>query len=392
MPSSFDVVIAGGGVMGSSVAAVLAGNDDFSGTIAVIERDSTYANCATTRSLGGIRQQFSTPENIAMTRFGLHFVRNVGDYLAVDGEAPALSFHEHGYLFLAGESGREVLAHNHAVQRECGADVELLTPPELAAKFPWINADELVGASFGRSGEGWIDPYALLQGFRRKARSLGVTYIEDEVVAIEHDARRVSAVRLRGGDTLRAGSLVNAAGPQAGYLAALAGIDLPVRPRKRHVFVFACRETITRCPLVIDPSGVYFRPEGANFLTGTSPPAERDPDSDDLLLDESNFESELWPVLATRVPAFEAIKVQSGWAGHYDFNTVDQNGIIGRHPEVTNLLFANGFSGHGLQQSPATGRAVSELITYGGFRSIDLTRFRYERFAECQPVFEQAVV
>ena len=392
MRDSYDVVIAGGGVMGSAVACFLALEQGFGGSVAVIERDPSYANCSTTRSLGGLRQQFSTPENIAMTLFGLHFVRNVGEYLEVDGEIPELAFHEHGYLFLASDSGLAVLHANHAVQRACGADVELLDPEALAARFPWIAPDDLAGASFGRSGEGWLDPHALLHGFRRKARSLGVEYLTDTVTGIEHDPTRIAAVRLASGTRLACGALINGAGPLAGRLAALAGVDLPVRPRKRHVFVFACRESIPRCPLVIDPSGVYFRPEGANFITGTSPPADRDPDSHDLELDHQNFERELWPVLAARVPAFEAIKVQGGWAGHYDYNTVDQNGIVGRHPVLGNFYFANGFSGHGLQQSPAVGRAVAELISHDAYRSIDLSRFRYERFAEHDPVVELAVV
>ena len=217
-------------------------------------------------------------------------------------------------------------------------------------------------------------------------------YVEDSVAGIDRRAARVTGVRLGGGGRVPCSTLVNAAGPQAGRLAAMAGVDLPVRPRKRHVFVFACRTTIPRSPLVIDPGGVYFRPEGANWLTGTSPPADADPDCEDLELDHDSFETVLWPALAARVPAFQAIKPQGGWAGHYDFNTVDRNAIIGRHPEVTNLLFVNGFSGHGLQQSPAAGRAAAELLVHGVYRTLDLTRFRYERFAEKDLVVEQAVV
>ena len=182
-------------------------------------------------------------------------------------------------------------------------------------------------------------------------------------------------------------------GAQAGRVAALAGIALPVAPRKRFVYVFDCRTPIEPlAPLTIDPSGVYFRPEGKGFIGGVSPPEDRDPDSDDLEVEYDLFEETVWPALAARVPAFEAIKLTGAWAGHYDYNIVDQNGIVGRHPEVANLIFANGFSGHGLQQSPAVGRAVAELILQGGYRSIDLTRFGYERFARDEPILELNVV
>ena len=241
--------------------------------------------------------------------------------------------------------------------------------------------------------EGWFDPFTLLQAFKRKARSLGVTYLKDEVTGLEREAGRITAVTLREGGRLVCGTMVNAAGAQAGRLAALAGIALPVAPKKRFVYVFDCRTPIAPlAPLTIDPSGVYFRPEGKGFIGGVSPPEDRDPDSDDLEVEYDLFEETVWPALAARVPAFEAIKLTGAWAGHYDYNIVDQNGIVGRHPEIANLIFANGFSGHGLQQSPAVGRAVAELILQGGYRSIDLTRFGYERFARDEPILELNVV
>ena len=145
-------------------------------------------------------------------------------------------------------------------------------------------------------------------------------------------------------------------------------------------------------PFTIDVNGMAFRPEGGQYLAILSPPAEQDPDSDDLELEYELFEETIWPALAARVPAFEAIKLVRAWAGHYDYNTFDQNAIIGPHPEIGDLLFCNGFSGHGLQQSPAAGRAVAELIVHGKFLSLDLSNFGYERIAEGRAMTEVNVV
>ena len=396
--NSTDIAIVGGGVIGSAIAYFLASDPGFSGQVTVIERDPTYARASTPLSAGGIRQQFSTPENIAIGQFGAAFLKRVPDLLEVEGERPDIHFVEGGYLFLASEAGRAILERNHATQRAQGVEgTVLLEPDELARRFPWLSLDGLALGCLGVRDEGWFDPFTLLQAFKRKARSLGVTYLKDEVTGIERDSGReggrITAVTLREGGRLACGTMVNAAGAQAGRLAALAGIALPVAPKKRFVYVFDCRTPIAPlAPLTIDPSGGYFRPEGKGFIGGVSPPEDRDPDSDDLEVEYDLFEEVVWPALAARVPAFEAIKLTGAWAGHYDYNIVDQNGIVGRHPEIANLIFANGFSGHGLQQSPAVGRAVAELILQGGYRSIDLTRFGYERFARDEPILELNVV
>ncbi len=387
-----DVAIVGGGVVGSAVAYFLLGHTDFAGRVVVIEKDPTYAAAATARSAGGIRQQFSTPENIAMSSFGAAFVKNIADYLSVGDEPASLPFTEWGYLFLATEAGLPALQANHRTQRGLGADVLPLDPEALKRRFPWLNVAGLAAGSFGQSNEGWVDPYGLLQAFRRKARALGAIYLKDQAVDIEREGHRVTAVRLAEAGRLACGSLVDCAGYHAHELAAMADIDLPVRPRKRFVFVFDCREALERAPLLIDPSGVYFRPEGASYICGVSPPEDQDPDCLDFEIDYRLFEEVIWPTLAQRVPAFEAIKLARAWAGHYDYNTFDQNAILGPHPEIANFYFANGFSGHGLQQSPAVGRATAELIAYGGYRSIDLSRFGYERVLRGEPIVEHNVV
>ena len=392
MQKSYDVVIVGGAVVGSAVAYFLAGPLAFKGSVLVVERDPTYETAATPRSAGGIRQQFSTPENIRMSMFGAAFVGAIGEHLSVDDEVAEIPFVRNGYLFLASEAGLPVLRENHGLQIGLGADIAMLSATELAARFPWLNVEDLVAGTLGLGSEGWTDPYGLLQAFRRKARSLGVTYVKDEVVGLRRDGNRVVALRLAEGGEIACGVAVNAAGFHAHRIAAMAGLELPVRPRKRLVFVFDCREPIEKAPLLIDPTGVYFRPEGASYICGVSPPEDQDPDCLDFEVDYDLFEETIWPTLAHRVPAFEAIKLTRAWAGHYDYNTLDQNAILGLHPDVANLYTAAGFSGHGLQQSPAVGRAIAELIVHGGYRSIDLARFGWDRVLRNQPIFERNVV
>ncbi len=393
MTTGYDVIIAGGGVIGSAVAYFLKGGVGFPGSVLVVEKDPSYERAATPRSAGGIRQQFSTPENIAMSVFGAGFVKSAGEHLAVEGEQPDVRFVEQGYLFLATPAGMPILARNHEAQRAAGADIALLDRPALERRFPWLNTDGLEGGGFGLKNEGWIDPYGLLQAFRRKARALGAVYLKDELLGVELGAGRVKAANLAASGRITCGALVNAAGTQAAEIAAMAGLALPVRPRKRFVYVFDCREPgLGGAPLTIDPSGVYFRPEGQSFIGGVSPPEDRDPDCLDLEVEYELFEELVWPTLAHRVPAFEAIKLQRAWAGLYDYNTLDQNAILGPHPELPNFYFANGFSGHGLQQSPAVGRAIAELIRYGEFRSLDLGRFSYERVIAGRPLRELNVV
>ncbi|MEM7223780.1 MAG: FAD-binding oxidoreductase [Pseudomonadota bacterium] len=393
MGETWDVAIAGGGVMGSSIAYALASDPGFDGRVLVIERDPSYGACATTRSWGGVRQQFSNKENILMGLYGVDFVRRAHEILAVDGEDPPdLGFKENGYLFLASERGRSVLEANQRLQAELGAHTVLLEPAQMEARFSWLNTEGLALGCYGESGEGWIDPSALLHAFRRKALSLGVTYLTDEVVALERDGGRIVGLETKANGRFACGQLVKAAGPWSGYLAALAGLELPVRPRKRMSYVYDCRTEIPKMPLTIDTNGVVARPEGGQYISIVSPDPESDPDSHDLDEDYTIFEEIIWPSIAHRIPAFEAIKLTGAWAGHYDYNTLDQNAILGPHPEVANFLACTGFSGHGLQQSPAAGRALAELILHGEYRSLDLSVFNYARIVEGRPIYEQNVV
>ena len=382
MPDRFDVVIVGGGAIGSSIAYHLVSAPDFSGSVAVVERDPTYARASSALSASSIRQQFSTPLNIHLSRFGIDFLRCAPELLGVD-----LGLREPGYLFLASSAGEAVLRANHAVQRGEGCAVELFQAAALAARFPWLSTDGIALASLGTANEGWFDGPALMQAFRRRARDLGAVYFADEVVELAADA-----VTLRSGGRLEAGTVVLAAGAWSGELAAAAGIALPVEPRRRSVFVVDVREPPGLTPLTIDPSGVWFRPEGRFYLAGTTPADGNDPAGAPLEVQHAEWDDMVWPALAARVPAFEAAKVVNSWAGYYEYNTFDQNGIVGRHPELENLIFATGFSGHGIQQSPAVGRAVAELIVHGSYRTLDLLPFSYERISAGRPVRELNVV
>lgn len=388
----FDVVIVGGAVVGSAIAYFLARHPGFAGRVLVLEQDPGYTQCATTRSAASIRHQFSTPENIRLSMFGTRFLREAEHELTVDGQPPGLGFREDGYLFLATPAGQAVLQHNHRLQRAEGADIAWLNPPDLGERFAWLATDDLAAGTLGLSGEGWLDAHALLHGFKRRAQALGVTYRRATAQAFERVAGRVTAVRLADGERIGCGWAVNAAGTGAAALAATAGIELPVRSRKRCVFHLGSPAQLPRCPLVIDPSGVWFRPEGTGFIAGVAPDAAHDPDCVDFDVDHTLFDDIVWPALAHRVPGFEALRVLGSWAGHYDVNLLDANVILGPHPAVPNLLFANGFSGHGLQQSPGVGRALAEWVVDGGWRSLDLSALSWQRVIDGRPLLELNVV
>ncbi|OHC54431.1 MAG: FAD-dependent oxidoreductase [Rhodobacterales bacterium RIFCSPHIGHO2_02_FULL_62_130] len=402
MKSSYDVVIVGGAVIGSAVAYFLTANPDFNGSVLVVERDPTYAKASTSLSSSSIRTQFSNPINVRISQFGSAFIKGFAKTMQVAGEAPPdLNFHQGGYLFLANSAEQEAtLRENHQVQVACGADVVLWDQEALHRAFPHLNVEDIRLASYGQSGEGWFSNTGLMNGFKAKAREQGADYVTDEVVAIGRTGDNVTSVTLKSGAVVQAGTVVNASGPRAALTARMAGLDVPVEPRKRTLFVFDCAKTPEgsagvnggRLPLMIDPSGVFCRPEGRFFLSGAAPVEDPAVDWDDFEPRWPEFEDIIWPALANRSAQFEAIKVVNQWAGHYDFNTLDHNLIVGRHPQVTNFIFANGYSGHGLQQGPAAGRGVAELIIYNGYRSLDLTEVGYERILENRPFLEKAVI
>lgn len=385
------VVIVGGGVIGSAIAYFLARHPRFGGSVTVVERDPTYAQASSALSASSIRQQFSQPVNIAVSQFGIEFLRNIKQHLAVDGDVPDIGLTERGYLYLATEAGAATLQENHATQRAQGVDVALLTPAEIRQRFPWLQVDDLALGSLGLSGEGWFDGYGLLMAFKQKARSLGVQYVKAEATGFVHSAGRVSAVTLKGGAQLPCDWAVNAAGAWARPLLAGTGFDLPVYGRRRCVYAFASPAKTPHCPLVIDPAGLWFRPEGDIWICGLPPAQGEDGNDAPLDVDYELFD-QAWLTLAHRVPGFEAARLQRAWAGYYEYNTHDHNALLGPHPLLTNLLLANGFSGHGLQQSPAVGRGLAEWIAEGGYTSLDLSPLAAQRLVQGTALLEKNVI
>jgi glycine/D-amino acid oxidase-like deaminating enzyme len=394
MPQTTDIVVAGGGAMGASMAYHLCAAPGFSGRVTVLEPDPTYARAASALSAASIRQQFSSPVNIRASLFGIDFLRRAGDILAVDGERPEIGLREGGYLFLATAAGRTVLTENHAVQTEMGADIALFDAGGVGQRFPWLSTDGIAAASWGRSGEGWFDGYSLLQAFRKKARALGAEFRKAAVVALDMAGSTCRGVVLEDGTTLACGQVAIAAGTGARALVRQTGFDIPVHAKKRMIFTFHCRDNLADFPLLIDSTGVYCRPEGTGYLCGSAPPADADPDADgDFEVDYRFFDDHVWPVLAARVPAFEAVKRGRAWAGHYDMNSFDHNALVGAVPGTSNVWLANGFSGHGLQQSPAVGNYLAELICgKTAATAIDLGDLAPKRLVEMRPIFEKNVV
>jgi glycine/D-amino acid oxidase-like deaminating enzyme len=385
-----DIVIIGGAIMGASLALFLR-EEGFAGSIALIERDPGFAKAATTLSCASIRQQFSIPENIRLSRFTLGFFRNLKKRF---GDEADIAFREKGYLILASDEGHAILKANHAIQSREGADIALMSPAELEARFEWLSTNGIAAGAYGRTGEGWFDAHGLLALIRKAARVRMVEMVQGEVTGIERTADRVTAVMLADGSRIEAGTVVNAAGPNGGRVAAMAGLDLPVEPRKRSVFVFEAADRFDDMPLLVDPSGIYVRPEGGVYITGGAEDAGCDGPADpaDFEPDWALFEERIWPVLAARIPAFEALRPGRAWAGHYDYNSLDQNAVIGPHPELGNFIFANGFSGHGLQQAPAVGKALAEWLVHGEYRTVDCAAFGYERIREGRAFRELNVI
>ncbi|MGH6762264.1 MAG: NAD(P)/FAD-dependent oxidoreductase [Phyllobacterium sp.] len=386
----YDVVIVGGAIVGASVAWFLR-EEGFKGSIALIERDPHFTYSSTTLSAASIRQQFSEAENIRLSQFGLSMLR---DLKRIFGEDADVGFHEMGYLVLASQEGLPILRRNHEVQKSVGADIALEDAAALAKRYPWMSLEGVAAGALGLSGEGWFDAHGLLMLIRKGLKARDIDFITGEVSALSVANGLVTGVTLADGTALSCSKLVNAAGPAGGKVAALAGLKLPVEPRKRTVFVFKANDQYPDMPMLIDPSGLYVRPEGNVYITGISPSEEQDGPAEpgDFEPDWGLFEEVIWPTLAERVPSFEAIKMERAWAGHYDYNTLDQNAVIGPHRDIPNFLFCNGFSGHGLQQGPGAGRAIAELITHGAYKSIDCSVFSHDRIEENKPFFELNVI
>lgn len=395
--ASYDVVIVGGAIMGSSTAWFLSENKDFNGKVLVVERDMTYEFCSTAHTNSCMRQQFSAGLNVRISQFAADFVKNLRSHMGGDERVPELSIRSFGYMYLAdNEAFAQVLRQNQKVQLAAGAATQLMGPEEIKAAYPFYNVDDIVLGSINLVDEGYWDGATVFDWWRRQSRERGIEYVENEVVAINRNTTgsRVESVTLKSGEVIACGQMVNASGPRAAATARMAGIGVPVEPRKRYTWIFKADRPLDRdLPLTIDPSGIHVRENGGGtYQCGGHSDIDPAVDYNDFAMDFSFWENHVWPILATRIPQFEAIKVQSEWAGHYAMNTFDHNAIIGPHPELSNFIFLNGFSGHGLQQSPAMGRGTAEWLTYGEYRALDLSPFKYERICANRPIIEKAVI
>ena len=379
--------------MGASVAWHLSHNTDFDGRILVVERDPSYKWASTSHTNSCLRQQFSAEINIKISQYGFDFISNFKERIS-DNTAPNIPFHNFGYLYLADNDA--FADHLQTIQRlqvSNGAGTEIMSQQQLMDKFPYFYLDDIILGSHNPLNEGYFDGITIFDWWRRKARENGVEFISGEVIGIDMVGDRVGGVLLASGARIAAGQLVNCAGPRAVQIAEMANLSIPVEPRKRFTFVFAAESRLDRdLPLTIDPSGVHVRTDGQYYMAGCAPDNDQAVDYTDFDMDHNIWMDKVWPAIATRIPAFEAVRVVNEWVGHYAYNIFDQNAIIGPHPDVQNFQFVNGFSGHGLQQSPAIGRGMSELITYGEYRTLDLTPFKYERIFANNQHIEKAVI
>ena len=394
---SYDIIIIGGAIMGASTAWFLSNNKDFNGSVLVVERDPTYENSSTMHTNSCMRQQFSTELNVHISQFAADFVKNIRDYMDEDDLVPELSLQNFGYMYLADNEGfADVLRESQKVQLNAGAGTQLLSPEQIKQKYPFYNVDDIVLGSINLIDEGYWDATAVFDAWRRQSRKSGVEYIDNEVVGMTKSANgtKVESVTLKSGEVINCAKVLNASGPRASRTAKMAGIEVPVEPRKRYSWIFVAEKPLGQdLPLTIDPSGVHVRENGGGtYQCGAHSDVDPAVGYDDFVMDFDIWESHVWPILATRIPQFEAIKTQSEWAGHYAYNTFDHNAIMGPHDEVANFYFLNGFSGHGLQQSPAMGRGSAEMLIYGEYKSLDLSPFNYSRISANAPIVEKAVI
>lgn len=392
MQGGCDVAVLGGGVMGAAAAYWLTKLSPGL-AVKVVERDPTYARASTALSAASIRLQFSAPVNVKISLFGLEFIKDFSRFCP-EGGVRDLGFRENGYLFLSANAAQaEGLERLAAMQRGLGAETQVLERAELVRRFPWMQFDDVVAGSYGARHEGWFDNMGLLNGLRTQARAQGAQFVRDEVVGLTGAEGRVNMVRLASGASIQAAAVLNAMGPRAAQALRWLNEDLPVEPRKRTVFVVdAPQARHPEAPLVIDPQGYWMRPEHGSWLAATVPAEDGPCGAEDFEPEADLFEEAIWPMLYTRAEGFAAAKVLRLWAGHYAFNPLDQNALLGRHPRWRNLYLANGFSGHGLQQAPAVGRGLAEMILTGAWQSLDLSDLAYDRVEAGALLTEDAIV
>lgn len=376
----YDVVIVGGAVMGSATAYHLLKCRPRL-NLAVIERDPTYQYSSTLLSDGNVRIQFNLPENILMSVYAMEVLETFAEEFEVDGWQPQPAPRHQGNLFLADADSEPAARVGMQRQLELGCSVEWLAAPAVARRYPALAGVGYVGGTLGPV-DGSVDPSAVLHGYRRKAAALGATFLHAEATSLIASKQRVAGVRLSDGSEIESEVVVNATGAWCADLAATVGVNLPVLPVMRSVYVV---ETPLRgiLPSVFLPSGLYVLPEAeGRFLVGWSRPS--DPVGYDFRFARTKFDDEIWPELVHWLPQFEALQLVGGWAGLYEVNTLDGNAILGEWPGLPGLWLANGFSGHGFQQCHAVGRHLAELML-GLEPSLDLSRFGPQRILDQVP-------
>mgnify|MGYP001266583402 FL=1 len=393
----YDVVIIGGATMGSSTAWFLSQNPDFNGTILVVEKDQKYEFCSTAHTTSCIRQQFSTKLNVEISQFAADFINNFQEYMNNDARVPKLAIKSFGYMYLADNEGfAKNLRSNQKIQAASGAATELLTPEEIKLRYPFYNVEDIKLGSINLVNEGYWDSITVFEWMKNKAQENGVEYVENEVTELKknNSGDRICSIKLASGETISGEKFVSATGPRAASTSKMAGIKIPVEPRKRYSWIFKAKNPLDRdLPLTIDPSGFHVRENGGGtYQAGGHGAYDPAVDFDDFTMDNELWENTVWPILFNRIPQFDSLKLISQWAGHYAMNTVDQNAIVGPHNIIQNFFFLNGFSGHGTQQAPAMGRATAELLIYDTFKTIDMSAFKYERLLSGNKVIEEAII
>ena len=384
------IVIVGGGVVGSSIAWHLR-SGGFEGEVAVVERDPTYRRASSFLAMGGVRQQFGSAANIRLAQHSIRFYERFDDALRTPDHQPRAWFRQRGYLFLANDENAARFERRYARQRALGARVERLDVDAIRARVPDLALDDIRFGIFGPD-DGYASPREVLAGFRHAAAA-----VTGEVTRLRTAGGRVRGVTLDGGASLDARAVVNAAGPFAAKLAALADLDLPVTPVRQHLFRCALPHRWPhRFPVVIDPGGVHWRHD--------DPVAPGDPDriivactkldeppGEHFTCDPQRWITDFRPPLVARLPAFEAAELVEGWAGLYEM-TPDHNPLLGEHPALGGFYLANGFSGHGLMMAPATGTALAELLTTGASTRLDIAAFDPGRFARGEEFRDDAMI
>ncbi len=395
--SVYDVVIIGGAIMGTSAAWFLSNNSDFNGSILVVEKDPSYEKCSTSHTNSCIRQQFSTELNIKISQFTAEYIKNFCAQMGGNYEIPNLKIHNFGYLYLSNnKSFSKTLIKSQKLQINCGAATKILNPDDILKLYPFYNVNDILLGSHNTKDEGYFEGSTMFEWWKNSAKKNNVEYLHNEVVSmsLNNSKTNIDKIKLKTGEEIKCGKIVNASGPRAILTSRMAGIEIPVEPRKRFTFIFSSQKPLDRdLPLTIDPSGIHMRQYGKNkYMAGCLPNPDPAVDFDDFKEDNNIWQDYLWPLIANRIPQFDALKIETSWAGHYAYNCFDHNAIVGSHSKINNFIFLNGFSGHGLQQSPAMGRGISELITYGEFKSIDLSPFSFSRIEENSPILETAII